>query len=335
MRARARPRRPRLRPRPLLRLDALQDPRAPRPRRLRRALRALRPRVLRPSCRSTPARRAPTGSRSRTATASSSSTRRAGRTRRTSSQEPGARVDLPRRRDHGRRPAARRVSRIAGGTRARRLARTPSPTRGSPLEPRDERPHDLGMPCEDRRRRGSRSTDRRDRRPPTSPGRGSGRSRCTGEPRGALQPCSTRRPPHRPVRGDRVGERRDSRRRNALAPTERRRADGPAQGPIASASIAEQTSTPAAASALRGRRSRATPKTVAAMRKGIDRRDAVIAGIRHRSEVRQRVREELRERHERQPRREHEQEEQRAARARRGRRCRGPRRARRAPRPDP
>ena len=40
-------RRPRLRVRSLLRLDALQDPGAPRPRRVRRALRALRPRVLR------------------------------------------------------------------------------------------------------------------------------------------------------------------------------------------------------------------------------------------------------------------------------------------------
>ena len=50
---------------------------------------------------------------------------------------------------------------------------------------------------------------------------------------------------------------------SGVAPTAR------LQGAIATASTAEQTSTPAAARVLREVRTRATPKTVAAMRKGI------------------------------------------------------------------
>ena len=72
-------RRPRIRPGPVLRLDALQDPGAARTHRLRRPLRDLRQGVLRPALR-LQLGAAATGSRSPTATGSSSSTRRIVRT---------------------------------------------------------------------------------------------------------------------------------------------------------------------------------------------------------------------------------------------------------------
>ncbi len=71
------------------------------------------------------------------------------------------------------------------------------------------------------------------------------------------------------------------------------------------------------------------PKTVAAIRNGNDRGDAVVARVGHRPEVGQRVREELRERHQREPRREDEEEEQRQAEPDHVDRRRAPRRARR------
>ena len=65
-------------------------------------------------------------------------------------------------------PGRGRLAAIAGGTRARPRARTPSP-RPDRVRAGGERPHDLGMPREDRRAPGSRPTDRRGRRRPTSP----------------------------------------------------------------------------------------------------------------------------------------------------------------------
>ena len=92
---------------------------------------------------------------------------------------------------------------------------------------------------------------------------------------------------------------------SGVAPTAR------LQGAIATASTAEQISTPAAARVLRGGSNARDAEDRRGDEEGDHRSDAVIARIRHGPKVRQRVREQLRDRHERQPRREHEQEEQR------------------------
>ena len=82
---RAQPGGSRVRLRSLLRLDALQDPGAPRPHGVRRPLRALRRATSSTGFRTTATKPGPTGRHSRTDTASSSSTRSASRTPRSSS----------------------------------------------------------------------------------------------------------------------------------------------------------------------------------------------------------------------------------------------------------
>ena len=118
---------------------------------------------------------------------------------------------------------------------------------------------------------------------------------------------------------DRLVERRDSLGRDALAATERRRADGRGPGPDARARARPSTtSTPPAASVRRGARSSRDAEDGRGDQERDHCGDAVVARVRHRAKVGEPVREQLRERDEREPRREQEQEEQAAARARRG-----------------
>ena len=251
--------------------------------------------------------------------------------------EPGARVDLPRRRDHDRR-APRAVAPLTCGTRARRPR---SNTSSSPHRP-DSQPSAssvgrrvLRTPREDGDRRDSqrsaesttthcRLARRRDR-----VRRGVAAERCaptpcstalTGAPSGTSATArssaadvvaGTSSPVTRAASPDRPRPRpEDERDRDAQSEDDRR----PRAGPRASAL-----------------EPRVTPKTVAAIEERDDRGDAVIAADRSSTEVRRaRSRGAAADATAASPGESRNRKSERQLRADGDRRCRGPRRARRA-----
>ena len=278
-----------------------------------------------------------TGSRSRTGTASSSSTRRDVAHRRTSSpsREHGRSTETTSSPDRAR--PARLTSGPSGGTRPRRRDRRPSPTPGRARAASRTLDARSGCVREDRRLRAHDPWIVEIDDDPRRPARGSGRSRCTAAPTGARPPCSRRSTARR---SGRARPHRPAPRRAPLGVTISRpraasRRPGAAHGPTTSATISRAHEHRRRRERTPRRRDPRDTQNRRSDRERNDRGDAVVARVRHRPEVREPVREQLRQRDRREPGREQEQPESGTPSQSEIRDVVCPDAARRAPRPDP
>ena len=169
------------------------------------------------------------------------------------------------------------------------------------------------MPRENRRVRLVRPRDRCGRRRPTRPAE-HGHGVDVAPRRQMRAGAMFERVTARIARHERDRLRRALRRALPRASPARRAAPRrrpAATAPTTSASAPSTASTAEAASARRGALMRAIPNTVAAMRNGMTAATLWYRGIGHRAEVREPVREKLRQRDGREARREHEEEQER------------------------